>query len=107
MSVNLATKGIIGQPADTGFPTLTAIKNAVWNATLSDHLISGSFGELMNMLDRLHVNKFEWDSINSRFLLYNQADSLIGYLNVLDKDSGSVIIQGTGPTERSGRVEVV
>ena len=89
------------------FPTAAETTDAVWDANLSDHTTAGTFGELVNMLDRLHVNKFTWDANNSRFELYNQSDSLVGYLNVLDKDSGSVVLQGTGPAERSGRVELV
>lgn len=86
---------------------LDNLADAVWDEALSGHVVSGTTGELMNMLDRLHVNKFTWDAVNSRFNLYNQSDALVGYLNVLDKDDASVVLQGTGPAQRSGRVELV
>lgn len=101
MSVNMATKGMIGQPVDTGFPTVTAIKNAVWNTTASDHTNSGSMGDYLRRIKMETSNKMTWDSANSRFIIYKDDDTtVLGYMDVTDKDGNAVVMQGTGPASR-------
>jgi hypothetical protein len=96
----------VGTLSDSGSSTiynellsLSEITDAVWDEALAGHTIAGTIGELLTMLDRVHINKFIWDSANDRFKLYNQSDSLVGYLNT------SVAADGT--LQRSGRVELL
>ena len=89
----LSSQSSLLQPED-----LTAVAAAVWDKPLSEHITVGTFGELMNMLDRISINKMLWDNANTRFELYTQGDILVGYLN-------TVIIDGV--ISRSGRIELV
>ena len=89
----LSDQSSLLQPED-----IAAVAEAVWDEPLSEHIVVGTTGELMNMVDRLHVNKFLWDNTNARFELYTQADILVGYLNTQVID---------GVISRSGRIELV
>ena len=74
------------------------VADKIWDEQLSEHITSGSVGELLYVINAAHINKFIWDNDNNRFELYDASDSLIGYMNITT-DSGVL--------QRSGRFELL
>lgn len=98
--IGLATKGII--KAESRFPSMSEIAEAVWDANSVDHTTVGTMGEFLKRIKIGTNNRMAWDSVNSRFVIYNDDDvSVFGYMEVVDKDNNDVVMQGTGPVSRT------